>query len=204
MAPVRISNNFQKHTATEGSKDNAHIFYGRICQNAFDIHFHLSIQNTQESRNQTKNHNDNCPPVIPFGQEIKHKTTKAVKSNFKHNTTHQRRHVTGCSRMGVGQPNMQRNKARFQSKANERSSKGCVHHTAFQSIICHLRKAKAFTMSSSQEESNHNSSSTNGCHYQILVSSIPSSALFCFVVYQQEGSHCHNFPEQQEAQSIAC
>ena len=199
MAPAGISNNFKEHTATKGSKNNAHVFNGRICQDTFDVHFHLSIQNAQECRNQTNNHNDNCPPVIPFRQEVKHKTTKAVESNFKHNTTHQRRYVTGCSRMGIGQPNVQRDKTCFQSKTNERSSKSCVQHTACQSIICHLSKAKAFTVSSSQEESNHNCCSTDGSHYQILVSSIPSSTLFCFVIYQQEGSNCHNFPEQQEA-----
>ncbi len=126
MTPIGVSNNFQKHTATKGSKDNAHVFYGRICQDTFNIHFHLCVQHTKESRDKTNYHNYNCPPVIPFRQEVKHKTTKAVQSDFQHNATHQRGNMTRSCRVSVGKPNVQGNQACLQSKANERSSKGCV------------------------------------------------------------------------------
>ena len=193
-----------QHTAAEGSKNYAHIFHGRVSKHALNIRFHLSIEYAQKCRYYASQQYSNAPPVIPGRQKAEHKTAEAIKSNLQHNTAHQRGNVTGCCRMRLRQPHMQRHQTGLQSKTGKGTDKNKMLPAAIQCILGHSSKAEALAGRACQQKGNHNRRRTDAGHNQILIGSIPGSTLFGFMVNQHKGGYSHNLPEKQEAEGIAC
>ena len=101
----------------EPDENNADILHRVIGEQPLEIVLHQRVEHAEHGGDAGERQHDQAPPPDRRAQQIEDDAHKAVDRDLGHHPAHQRGDVAGRGRVGERQPDMQRNKPRLRSGA---------------------------------------------------------------------------------------
>ena len=103
------------HTYPQAQQDDPDIFHTVIGQQPLEIMLGQGKKNAQNTGNNT-GHNQYHSPTVDRSTKQEHCPKDPVNTHFNHHPGHIGGDMTGRGRMGLGQPDMNRQYSRFHTK----------------------------------------------------------------------------------------
>ena len=186
----------------QGQADQPHVLDAGVGEHSLDVALVNGQRDPDQGREQAE-HGERQPPPGGGRPEEGQDAQEPVEAHLDHHARHQGGNVRGSGRMGFGQPDVERNKARLRPEADQgRGRRSAPTRQASSAGI--FGKAVEFQtarVAAQQHKSRKQESDAQMGGDQIDPTGPAHFGLFVFERHQEKGRERHHLPRQQEQEA---
>ncbi|EKD37329.1 MAG: hypothetical protein ACD_75C01172G0003 [uncultured bacterium] len=114
----------KNHRQAEADIDDADVFHAVIGEQPFEIMLHQGIEYPEKRRSRADQEDQHPPLPGDVPEQVVGKTNETVDRHLEHDPGHERRDMGRGHRMGLGQPDMERDNAGLQAESDQGEEEG--------------------------------------------------------------------------------